>query len=143
MIKVGKREIGRIVKVLEAEHATVEDAAQAVLDETLKVIESRSKYLVFAILRHPTPKSPDEDSSLVVLGPYSTAGDVKAAGESLAVGHASGYEYRWWSVEGWTGTPGAYHADVKARRTEAEDASKGPTHADRVLECAREHGLLP
>jgi len=123
-LKAGKNEISMMVEALEAEHASVQDAALAALTAAEGVFAKRAKYMVVGQLAgmpgKPYIKPSDPDAIKVALDWYSTEGDARKAAESLAFSTVSGDTWRVWVVPLFHGTAAEMHAKQKQAYADAE-----------------------
>ena len=122
-IKPRKSEVKKLVQVLDQEHESMEDAAEALLIKAYELYEGQAKFWVVGQVR---PEggwlSPDEGMrSKVILGPFGTVKQAESAGNSLAYSHRTGEEARWWVVEGWYGTPASWYDMRKKQKDSAEN----------------------
>lgn len=118
-LRYGKKEVAQVVAAIDAEHATVEDAAVACLKAMEGVWEQRCRFALVAQLRATSERSTvppsDPEAIKLVLGLYSTEGDARSAGESLWSSPRSGDTFRWWIVPVMHQTAADWHADRKAQ----------------------------
>lgn len=118
------KQVKQMAEVLSAQYETVEEAAAFALEEAWRLYEERSNFVVVGQLVYSDGvfvKPDDVRATKVALGPYGTAGDAKAAGESLAVPSHKGETFRWWLLPVHHGTPAAWH---KARKAAADEAKR-------------------
>lgn len=134
-VKAGKREVARMVAVLDAEHETVEDAARAALDEAFAIYESRAKFnvvgqLYFSMHDGGHLRHSDERAVKVSLGMFSTEGDARRAAESLTYSTQTHEQFRSWVLPVHHGTPADFYRD---RKKAWEKVALGLTPADRLI----------
>lgn len=119
-LKCGKRELAKIEAVLDAEHETVGDAAQAMLSVMEEIFQSRAKFTVVGQLWESggevIPPS-DPRAIKVALGWYSTEGDARSAAESLVFNQGARERYRTWVLPVTHCSPAELHGQ---RRKELE-----------------------
>lgn len=127
-LKYGKTEVAAMSSVLDAEHASLEDAAKAALAAAEEIFEKRAQFVVVGQLsgtkeREKIPPS-DREAIKVSLGWYSTEGDALKAAESLWFNSGSGDRYRCWVLPTFHGTPAELHEKAKERYAAAEEKRK-------------------
>lgn len=122
MITYGKRDLARILTLLEGEYDSPEDLARAVMDEAIRVVKGRAKYVVAAQLYYAPGQgwiSPDElAATRGCVGIYSTTGDAVAAAQSMA-SNGGAEQWRTWVLPLHFGTPAEFHQARKRAQREA------------------------
>lgn len=117
-LKLGKRELGRVIEALEGDYDTVEAAAKAVASTVEELLEKRAKFTVvgqLAIDENGNTVDPASPEAIKVsLGWYSTEGDARSAAESLVHNSASKQTFRVWVIDVFHGTAAALHGKQKA-----------------------------
>lgn len=109
-IKWGKTERKRIVAVLEQDWETVEDAAEAALQEALAILEERGRHTVVGQLRYSPPlggyiDKDDADASKVCLGLYSSRAEAEKAATSLVYTGTTSEAWLTWVLDVEHSTP--------------------------------------
>lgn len=122
-ITIGKREVREAAAILDQDHDSAEAAARALLEYAVEMYERRAKFVVVGQLRNEHPGLPPDEvrGSRIVIGPFSTEGVARAAGESLSIGRPTEEEMRWWLLDMWHDTP---HAFYKQRAEKAKAKAK-------------------
>lgn len=125
-IKWGKTERNKMIAVLEAEYATVEEAADAVLEAGHEILVSRARYTVVGQLRK-APETrwtgPGEaEASKGCLGFYSTAGEAQKAAEGLFYNSQTHEEWAAWVLPVEHVTANDFHKARKLAKAEAAAA---------------------
>ena len=117
-----------MIAVLNEDHETVEQAAQACLDLALEILEERSKFAVVGQLSDTKERGDidpsDPEAIKLMLGLYSTEGDARTAAASLWHSSASGDTYRCWVLNVHHGTAADLHAAQRAKYVELEAKQK-------------------
>lgn len=154
-VAITKAHVKKMTEVLDMDHESMEDAAQAALTLAWDIwkaeatyqatkfpleiawglYEAKGKYVVVAQVYYEDGYLSDSDgrASKVCLGPYGTETQAKAAGESLAFSASSGAQLRWWLVPIEHGTPAAWHKRRKEER-EAEALANQPDSKQEAIE---------
>lgn len=145
-LKPGKTEVKKLVPVMDAEYASVEDAAAAVLAAAWELYEAKAKFFVAGQLRIRDGKrvrSWDPKQERVVLGPFATERQARDAAGGTTDGTLGGLQYNkaaapldefhTWVVPYHAGTVQSFHQDRKARREkEQADLANELTQAQRL-----------
>lgn len=127
-LKFGKSQREKVMDLLEADHETLEDAADAVLALVNDLVADRASFVVVGQLsatkeRMEVPPS-DPEAIKVALGFYSTEGDARSSSESLWHSAASGDTFRTWVLPLFHGTPADFHKQQKDKLVAAEAKRK-------------------
>lgn len=115
---IGKREVAKIVAILETEHDTAEEMARAILQVVFaEIVPAKFKYVVVGQI-HPREggwitDQEGGDSKVAFL--CGTAGQAKSLGSSLALSHATGDTATWWALKLRHDTPAAFWKELKAK----------------------------
>ena len=118
-VNPGKREIERVVKILESEdHNSAEDMAREVLEVVFnEMVPKKFRHVVVGQLWQRNGGVTDEEGRdlRVAFGPFSTAGKARDAGRSLALGGPTGMEAKWWHLDLFPGTPAEFFKGIKKK----------------------------
>ncbi len=122
----------KMMAVLDQDHETMEDAANAALDVALEIVEARAKFTVVGQLRFPAGHLTPEEarSNQVALGWYATEGQADAAALSLVYSTATHETFNTWTLPIFNGTPAAFYSERKKAREAAEIAARGDKSAE-------------
>lgn len=136
-IKWGKTERNKMIAVLEAEYATVEEAADAVLEAGHEILVSRARYTVVGQLRK-APETrwtgPGEaEASKGCLGFYSTAGEAQKAAEGLFYNSQTHEEWAAWVLPVEHVTANDFHKARKLAKAEAAAAELARQREERNI----------
>jgi hypothetical protein len=125
----------KMAAVLDQEHETLEEAAQAALDCAVEIFESRAKFAVVGQVRWSNGYLSPEDgrAAKVVLDWFPTRKKAETAGRSLAFSNQTNEEVRWWVVPVHHGSPHEWH---RARKEEHQRASIEAEHGKQESEAA-------
>lgn len=128
----GKRDVAKMVQILDAEYDTVEQAAAAALKRAEEIIAAKAKFTAVGQLHHPTGHlDPDEArSNMVALGWYATQNQADAAALQLVYSMQTREIFRTWTLPIFHGTPAAYYSERKHAREAAELALAGGKEAE-------------
>ncbi|MFC0622847.1 hypothetical protein [Kribbella deserti] len=121
-LSIGKRDIAKMVTVLNKDHADMATAALAALEAALAIFEAKAKYTVVGQLHWKTgPIDADEAASnRVALGWYATVNQADKDAYALTYSPQTHETFRAWTVPVHHGTPAAYYAARKQVREAAE-----------------------
>lgn len=124
-MKPSKGDANAIVKILDQDHATVDDAAKAVAEVAFERYESRARFMVFGQIWYANGylDHDDERAARVILGPFATRKQATDAGESLAFSNGTGEAAKWAAAPLWHGTPSAWYRDRAKVREQAAQAT--------------------
>lgn len=132
----------RVAEVLDAEHETIDEAVEAVLDLVSALVSERAAFVVVGQLasnreRGSVPPS-DPEAIKVALGFYSTEGDARSAAESLWTSTASGDTFRTWWLPLFHGSPAEFHKSQKEKYVAAEAKSQA-AQSERIKKQIEKH----
>lgn len=135
-IKYGKSEVSKMVKAIDQDYDSFEDAAKAALATAEEIFEDRAKFVVVGQLagtkgRLEIPPS-DPEAIKLSLGWFSTEGDARKAAESLWHSTATGDIFRVWVLNVFHGTPAELHNQRKAKYAELE-AKQDAARTERLM----------
>lgn len=141
-LKFGKVQREKVMTVLEADHETLDDAADAVLALVNDLVKERASFVVVGQLsstreRMNVPPS-DPEAIKIALGPFSTEGDARSASESLWASTASGDTFRNWVLPVFPGTAAEFHQKQKEQHVAAEQKRKDAAN-ERMKKQAEKH----
>lgn len=134
-LTAGKRDISRLAAVLDAEYATVEEAAKAVLEEAWTIYEEKARWVVFAFPRKPPGReryASQEDAlnHVIVLGPFGTRTQAESVMDSMWANRNGGEEWHRGIVP-WLHTSPAeffkWRSQVTDREEKRRDAERWET----------------
>lgn len=130
-----KKHRQKVADVLEADHESLDAAAEAVLDLVGELVADRASWVVvgqlYATRERPVVPPSDPEAIKVALGFYSTEGDARSAAESLWASPSTGDEYRTWWLPLFRGTPAELHKQQKQKYADAE-AKRKDAQAERM-----------
>lgn len=126
-VKHGVAERKAVIAVLDAEHASMEEAADAVLKEAWALYERRARFAVVGrvrLLEHKLVEDNDDRAVRTLLDVYPTAKQAEDAALSMTFGpgYADGHET--WVVPTFFGTSAAYYKQIKSTREDKTMATK-------------------
>jgi len=109
-IKYGRTEVKRIAKLLDQEWDSAEQAADALLQEALEILEARGKWTVVGQLRYSPPlggyiDKDDADASKVCLGLFSSEAEANRAAVSLVHSASTNEAFLSWVLSVDHGSP--------------------------------------
>jgi hypothetical protein len=148
-LKFGKRDIARIVDVIDREYATAEEAAEAALVAAYEVIKAKAKFTVVGQLATIAgEKIPVDDprAEKVALGWYGT--EKQALDDALRLFYSTQTHetHRAWVLPIHNDTPSAYYVGRKKHK-QAEAAADVParerTLAERIQWVEDNPGVAP
>lgn len=118
-----KKHVASIVKVLDQDHETIEDAARAALDASLAIIEERAKFAVVGQVHHTAEHGeipPSHEAAVkVALGFFESDTKANEAAGQLAF-NTAGDQMRTWVVPTFFGTPAQWNKERRERAVELE-----------------------
>jgi hypothetical protein len=127
-LKFGKKHRQMVADVLEADHESLENAVEAVLDLAEELIAERASWVVvgqlYATRERPSVPPSDPEAIKVALGFYSTEGDARSAAESLWTSSSTGDQYRVWWMPLFHGTPAELHKQQKEKYQAAAEKTR-------------------
>lgn len=143
MLKYGKSELSKVVEVLEAEHETVGDAAQAVLALLEVIFAARAKFVVVgqlsATAARPSIPPSDAEAIALCLDWFSTEGDARKAAESLWHSAVTGDVFQTRILPMHHGSPADLHGKRKAQlAAEADKRAEASAERGRALAAKRD-----
>ena len=122
-LTIGKRDIARLVAVLEQDFGTVEEAAKAALAEAFAIYEDKAHFTVVGQLYYGEGGYIDHEDAAaakVALGRYGTEKQAQSAAESLVINGRGHEEFQAWVLPVWHGTPAAYFGERIEERKRQE-----------------------
>lgn len=127
-LNIGKRDVAKMVEVIDAEYETVEDAARAALEFAFGLYESKAKFTIVGQLYY-SPKGgwvshEDAQAAMVALGRYGTEKAAQNDAESFVISSVTGEQFRAWVLPVHHGTPASYFAKRKQATKAADEASQ-------------------
>lgn len=148
-LNIGKRDVARMVAVLDGEYETVEDAARAALEEAFALYEGKAKFTIVGQMYY-SPKGgwlshEDAAATMVALGRYGTEKAALNDAESFVISNTTGEQFRAWVLPVHHGTPASFFAKRKAaiKAAEEEAAPVLANSMEAALQRLREqHGWI-
>lgn len=140
-IKTGKTEVEKMLKVLDEKHETMRDAAVAVLAAAVQIVEDRAKFVVVGQIKWDQTLEggyadlEQRKASKVCLGFFSTAGDARAAAESLVYSSQTHEEALAWTLPVAHESAASWYAKRKAANEKARDEAQAAAAAKRKAEA--------
>lgn len=117
-VRIGKRDVAKMVAVLDSSYDSAEEAAQAVLEAAFSIYEDKAQYTVVGQLYYNggfyDPGDPAADK--VALGNYGTEKQAHEAARSLVFGSATNEQFRSWVLPVHHGTPNSWYVKRKKAR---------------------------
>lgn len=128
-VKFGKKEVTSLIKVMDKDYPSMEEAGEAILQHAWDLYEARAKFAVVGQCYYSDGYLDEDDvrASRVILGPFSTRKQAEAAGRSLAYSPGTGEQSRWIAAALWHDTPAAWYRERQRDRQRLEQASSDDT----------------
>lgn len=128
-VKYTKTHVSKIAALLDQEWDSAEQAAEAVLDAALEILEKRAAFVVVGQLRYSRQEGgwidpEDAKAAKICLGFYSTQGDADKAAYALTYSAATHEEFRAWSLPVEHCTPAEAYQKRKQMHHERELAKR-------------------
>ena len=129
-----KKQVARVVEVLDQDYDSIEDAAMAVLEEAQAIHQERAQWIVLGQVRYRNGEGyfdpEDERAEKVAVAWYATESQARNGAASLTASTATHEEMRVWVMPVEHGSPAELYAKRKAKMGEADEAKRSKFHKE-------------